>query len=166
MKQATGLFRRSFCLLLLACMMFVLSACSSVEVSKQNDEYYEQLSENADTLLMQNRELTEISKSWNYKDKTSTEKYISKLSEIEETAAKIKNIDASKNFIEFDKESVEAPCDIVLQSVAITKSMVQSAYDNGDDSDYIQMNKDNYEKYSNAYNEIISAVANLRTRIR
>lgn len=166
MTRAVGLFKRSFSLLLLAGMMFVLSACSSVEASKQNDEYYEKLSECTDTLLMQNRELTEIKKSWNYKDKTSTEKYINKLTEIEETVAKTKNIDASEDFIEFDKENVEEPCDKVLETVAITKALVQSAYDNKDDSDYQEIDEENSETYNNAYDDIISSIANLRARIR
>lgn len=166
MTRAVGLFKRSFSLLLLAGMMFVLSACSSVEASKQNDEYYEKLSECTDTLLMQNRELTEIKKSWNYKDKTSTEKYINKLTEIEETVAKTKNIDASEDFIEFDKENVEEPCDKVLETVAITKTLVQSAYDNKDDSDYQEIDEENSETYNNAYDDIISSIANLRARIR
>lgn len=166
MTKAVGLFRRSFSLLLLAGLMFVLSACSSAEVSKQNDSYYEQLSECTDTLLMQNRELTKIIDSWNYKDKASTKKYIDKLTEIEKTASKTKNIDASEQFIDFDKEYVEDPCDMLLEAVAITKAMVQSAYDNGDDSDYKQVNEKNYESYNEAYDAVISSVADLRTRIR
>lgn len=166
MTKAVGLFRRSFSLLLLAGMMFILSACSSAEASKQNDSYYEQLSECTDTLLMQNRELTKIITAWDYKDKNSTEKYINKLTEIEETAANTKNIDASEQFIDFDKEYVEDPCDRLLETVAITKAMVQAAYDNGDDSDYKQVNGENYENYNEAYDAVISSVADLRTRIR
>ena len=78
MTRAVRLFKRSFSLLFLAGMMFVLSACSSAEASKQNNEYYEQLSKCTDTFLMKNRELKEISNSWSYKDKASTEKYINK----------------------------------------------------------------------------------------
>lgn len=166
MTRTVGLFKRSFSLLLLAGMMFVLSACSSAEASKQNDEYYEQLSKCTDTLLMKNRELTEISNSWNYKDKASTEKYINKLTEIEEITAKTKNIDASQNFIEFDKENVEKPCDKVLETVAITKALVQAAYDVGDDSDFQKVNGENSEVYNEAYNDVISSVATLRARIR
>lgn len=153
-------------MILLACMMFVLSACSSVDVSKQNNEYYEQLSEYTDTLLMQNRELTEISKSWNYKDKASTDKYINKFSEIEKTIIKIKNIDASEEFTEFDRDYVENNCDVVLESIALSKTMIQSAYDTGDNSDYKQIDEENSNKYNDSYNAIISSVANLRTRIR
>ena len=159
-------FKRSFSLLFLAGMMFVLSACSSAEASKQNNEYYEQLSKCTDTFLMKNRELKEISNSWSYKDKASTEKYINKLIEIEEIAAKTKNIDASENFIEFDKENVEEPCDKVLETVAITKALVQSAYDNRDDSDYQKVNEENSEIYNEAYDDVISSVATLRARIR
>lgn len=166
MTRAGGLFRRSFSLLLLAGMMFVLSACSSAEASKQNNSYYEQLSECTDTLLMQNRELTKIIEAWDYKDKISTEKYIDKLTEIEKTAAKTKNIDASEQFIDFDKEYVEESCNMLLETVAITKAMVQAAYDNGDDSDYKQVNEENYENYNEAYDAVISSVADLRTRIR
>lgn len=115
---------------------------------------------------MKNRELKEISNSWNYKDKASTEKYINKLIEIEEIAAKTKNIDASENFIEFDKENVEEPCDKVLETVAITKALVQSAYDNRDDSDYQKVNEENSEIYNEAYDDVISSVATLRARIR
>ena len=57
MTRAVRLFKRSFSLLFLAGMMFVLSACSSAEASKQNNEYYEQLSKCTDTFLMKNREL-------------------------------------------------------------------------------------------------------------
>lgn len=166
MTRAVKLFKRSFSLLFLAGMMFVLSACSSAEASKQNNEYYEQLSKCTDTFLMKNRELKEISNSWNYKDKASTEKYINKLIEIEEIAAKTKNIDASENFIEFDKENVEEPCDKVLETVAITKALVQSAYDNRDDSDYQKVNEENSEIYNEAYDDVISSVATLRARIR
>ena len=141
MTRTVGLFKRSFSLLLLAGMMFVLSACSSAEASKQNDEYYEQLSKCTDTLLMKNRELTEIT-------------------------AKTKNIDASQNFIEFDKENVEKPCDKVLETVAITKALVQAAYDDGDDSDFQKVNGENSEVYNEAYNDVISSVATLRARIR
>lgn len=166
MEQAVSFFRRSFCMILLASMMFVLSACSSVEISKQNDEYYQQLSDYADTLLMQNRELTEISKAWNYKDKASTEEYISKLSEIEKTVTKIKNIDASAEFTEFDEESVENNCDMVLESIALSKSMIQSAYDKKSDSDYKRIAEENSNNYNTAYDSIISSVADLRARIR
>lgn len=153
-------------MILLAGMMFVLSACSSVDASKQNNEYYEQLSEHADTLLMQNRELTEISQAWNYKDKASTEKYINKLSEIEKTVAKIKNIDASEGFTEFDEDYVESNCDLTLQSIALSKTMIQAAYDTGDDSDYKKFNESDSNNYSTAYEAIISSVADLRARIR
>lgn len=166
MTQAVGLFRRSFSLLLLAGMMFVLSACSSAEATKQNNSYYEQLSECTDNLLMQNRELTKISEAWNYKDKNSTKEYIDKLTEIEKTATKTKNIDASESFIDFDKEYVEIPCDMILETVAITKAMVQSAYDNADNSDYVQVSDENLQKYNDAYDAVISSIADLRARIR
>ena len=84
----------------------------------------------------------------------------------EEIAAKTKNIDASENFIEFDKENVEEPCDKVLETVAITKALVQSAYDNRDDSDYQKVNEENSEIYNEAYDDVISSVATLRARIR
>lgn len=166
MERTVSFLRRPFCMILLAGMMFVLSACSSVDASKQNNEYYEQLSEYTDTLLMQNRELTEISKAWSYKDKASTDKYINQLSEIEKTVTKIKNINASEEFIEFDEEYVENNCDILFESIALSKTMIRSAYDTGDDSDYKQVDEENSNKYNDSYEAIISSVANLRTRIR
>ena len=49
---------------------------------------------------------------------------------------------------------------------AITKALVQSAYDNRDDSDYQKVNEENSEIYNEAYDDVISSVATLRARIR
>lgn len=159
-------FKRSFCLMLSAGTLFMLSACSSAAESRENEEYYEVLSEYTDTLLMQNRELTEIIEDWSYKDKDSTKKYINKLGEIEETTAGIRSINASESFSDFDKTEVEDNCDLILESTALIKAMVQSAYDSGDDSDYKRNNEETKAAYDEAYDAVIASAAELRARIR
>lgn len=164
MKQVLSLFKRSFCMMLLAAMMFVLSACSAEESGK-NSEYYEQLNSYTDTLLMQNRELNKIKEKWNYKDKNSTKTYIDKLSEIEESLGKIRNLDATEKLAETDKELKEL-CDTALGSVALTKSTAQNACDTQDISVYNKNHKENSEIYTEAYNDIIGSVENVRVQIR
>lgn len=164
MKQIASLLRRSFCMILLAVMMFVLSACSAEE-SNKNNEYFEQLNSYTNTLLMQNRELNKIKEKWNYKDKVSTKTYIDKLSEIEESIGKIRNLDASEKLLETDKK-LKDNCDTVLGSLALMKSTAQNAFDTGDDSVYKKNDEDNFEIYNEAYDDIIASVATVRAKIR
>lgn len=164
MKRIFSLFKRSLCMMLLAAMMFVLSACSAEE-AKLNSEYYDELNSYTDTLLMQNRELTKIKEKWDYKDKKSTEAYIGKLSEIEESLSKIRNLTPTEKLAETD-ESLKKMCDEALASVALTKSTVQNAYDTKDKAIYDKNDTVNSESYSSAYNEIIDSAASVRAQIR
>lgn len=164
MKLAASLLRRSFFMILLSVMMFVLSACSAEEASRSR-EYYEQLSSYTDTLLMQNRELNKIKEKWDYKDKKSTKNYIDKLSEIEESLGKIRGLDATELLSKTDEE-LKSLCDTALESLALTKATAQSAYDTKDISVYDKNDEENFAAYSDAYEDIIGSVETVRVMIR
>lgn len=164
MKQGISILKKLVCGVLLFGLVLLFSACSAEE-SNRNSEYYDQLNSYTDTLLMQNRELNKVKEKWNYKDKASTEEYISKLSEVEESIGKIRNLDATEALEEIDA-NLKGFCDTALECIALTKSTAQNACDTGDISIYNKNDEEKSEAYDEAYNDIITSVEEVRVKIR
>lgn len=143
----------------------ILSACSNISASVDENAYISTLSENFEQIIKKNRELEKMRDTWTCAETQTTKNYLALIDTLSGLYLDLRNVNPTEKY-SADDYTIDSWCNEQITALSQEKALIQYTLDHQDDSAYQSGIADILNIYTSTYDSINNSMTKIKTDFR